>query len=1420
MAPSDGDRGRDLVGSDDRARGRGPPRLLPLPGLAHRAAGGRRVDVRRCPPDARGAGERPCRSCPPSCGSPLALVWLLLARRARAGGPHRRRADPALDRGGGGRGPRHPGRRRRAGPGRGAGVERPRRHRGRRGGGSPRSPARARLFLHYVAARAAGRAGRRIAVGYGPEAPLRLPARLGALDEARRGWNLLGSARAGAAWLADRAAAARADRHPRARWSRCPAPPLDVRALARRADASRAAAGRCAGRGAGRRCSARARAAGAPASAVALRSGARPRRCSASPFSRSPSRAPAGEATLVRAVPLVRRGGRFEPHHDGGRPAARSSRSARRPTRRPASSCGRCRRRPARTRLVIPPADPFAPCARVARVARRAADAAAERTPSARDDAAVCVLPFAAPFALEVRRLVPDTAGAGARDALGRRPARAARARLAALAGGRAAQPPHPRPPGRRAGRLAGSRLVARRHRRPGASSGPTASTCCATTRRSAGARCRTCPGRSVRAPRWPRPPRRAPSRAPARGGACCSRLAAWAAAFAARPLRPRPGPRGAAAIARSPARCSRSRSAPRRSAVPADPRACARPPPPRSPARRASTGPPSLACAWRRRRPRRRRWSPPPWPRGRAARAVAQAGPGLGHRAPVSRRARHRGAARPRPAPPPLRRGRRRRRRRAGRARARRRASPPPSSCPAWSFAPPVRRPRRQLRRPRPAPGRQLPPRATRRSPPSTPPWPSRSAPALCVWASAGRRRARRRARPRADRAPPSTCRSSWPDFWPRPRSWSARRRGRAAAWPWVVGRRGRRGVWLVREPLLDAVLASDSQAAHAHRAGQRSRLRAPAQPGPLPGRPHRLARDRAARRRPAPGPARATSAPSCIDPGVLLSVENDYLPLLVLRETGAGRTPGHGAAPGRRRGRPLAPGRRSLPPRRRAGRRRALAALVLGGLALYQPLAALGALPLTGLPWPGLGIDSPSDFVAPDRARSCWSRCWGARRTTPSSTSTTPTSGASGATPRAAPARAAPPPLLAVAAGLLVLTRAGDRRRLAPGASRPAPTARSPTPAGPPDCGGDALPAHICGPPTDDGTERFHAALRRRGWTRARPARRAAARVADGVRCEAAPPPVRARRRRAGRVPPCASRSACRRSSSSVAPADGRAALRGRAPPDETLRRLRLPTGAAVPRRAGPPGQPRDGRRRARRRRAGVGQRWSCACARTPPSSRCIRRRRSRPACSPPAGSTLGGGAVAARRRRRRAPRAAPTPGGAVLLLTRGEDGSWRRGGAAAGHAARPPGADRGGRRRQLVARRVAVPPALALAARPERTGGGRSDAGRRRRPRRRHRPPRLRRTAASCPSSAGSTATARARSLGLDGWVRVALDELTTCASRRSRAPADAQPRCGPLDPPPADPARGLRARRRRRRRVPGRASSRSWRSGSAT
>lgn len=98
--------------------------------------------------------------------------------------------------------------------------------------------------------------------------------------------------------------------------------------------------------------------------------------------------------------------------------------------------------------------------------------------------------------------------------------------------------------------------------------------------------------------------------------------------------------------------------------------------------------------------------------------------------------------------------------------------------------------------------------------------------------------------------------------------------------------------------------------------------------------------------------------------DPGVARSIDNDYLPVLVARELGVAGLlraalflfallVGAGA---------LASAR--LPHASDGARARTLVLTVAGALVLYQPLAALGILPLTGISWPGLGIDSPADL------------------------------------------------------------------------------------------------------------------------------------------------------------------------------------------------------------------------------------------------------------------------------------------------------------------------------------------------------------------------------------------------------------------------------------------------------------------------
>jgi len=98
--------------------------------------------------------------------------------------------------------------------------------------------------------------------------------------------------------------------------------------------------------------------------------------------------------------------------------------------------------------------------------------------------------------------------------------------------------------------------------------------------------------------------------------------------------------------------------------------------------------------------------------------------------------------------------------------------------------------------------------------------------------------------------------------------------------------------------------------------------------------------------------------------DPGVVRSIDNDYLPVLIAREGGVGGlmqgvllllvlVVGGGAIASVR-----------LRHASREHRARWLLTAVAGSLVVYQPLAALGVLPLTGISWPGLGIDSPADL------------------------------------------------------------------------------------------------------------------------------------------------------------------------------------------------------------------------------------------------------------------------------------------------------------------------------------------------------------------------------------------------------------------------------------------------------------------------
>ncbi|HWN67853.1 MAG TPA: hypothetical protein VNM90_09440, partial [Haliangium sp.] len=198
--------------------------------------------------------------------------------------------------------------------------------------------------------------------------------------------------------------------------------------------------------------------------------------------------------------------------------------------------------------------------------------------------------------------------------------------------------------------------------------------------------------------------------------------------------------------------------------------------------------------------------------------------------------------------------------------------------------------------------------------------------------------------------------------------------RRGPRPAVPWLLAAVVLAGLWMARAPLVDRVLESSAQAAH--------RLAIVLDPGYalLHSENKFLAGLTAWRETVVPGSAtaHATSAARAahpvldgqgyfgaqlIDPGVLLSIENDYFPVLVLRETGT-----LGILATALLAWLLTAGAWALASARfrhgsAAQRARVLGAVLLAAVCLYQPLAALGALPLTGVAWPGFGLDSPSD-------------------------------------------------------------------------------------------------------------------------------------------------------------------------------------------------------------------------------------------------------------------------------------------------------------------------------------------------------------------------------------------------------------------------------------------------------------------------
>ena len=192
------------------------------------------------------------------------------------------------------------------------------------------------------------------------------------------------------------------------------------------------------------------------------------------------------------------------------------------------------------------------------------------------------------------------------------------------------------------------------------------------------------------------------------------------------------------------------------------------------------------------------------------------------------------------------------------------------------------------------------------------------------------------------------------------------ARRRGPWAAAPWVVVALVFFAAWTGRDTLLHRAMHGDSQAskriaavvdpAYALLSDDRTFSRA------LTG--WREASLVANAGNASPSEGQGYFGAQLVDPGVLLSVENDYLPVLLLRETGTTGVlqlsllffSGIGALF------VLAGRRFALGSASSLGRR--VLAITIGFLVAYQPVAALGVLPFTGIAWPGLGLDSPSDL------------------------------------------------------------------------------------------------------------------------------------------------------------------------------------------------------------------------------------------------------------------------------------------------------------------------------------------------------------------------------------------------------------------------------------------------------------------------
>ncbi|HEY4239861.1 MAG TPA: hypothetical protein VGM88_08595 [Kofleriaceae bacterium] len=180
----------------------------------------------------------------------------------------------------------------------------------------------------------------------------------------------------------------------------------------------------------------------------------------------------------------------------------------------------------------------------------------------------------------------------------------------------------------------------------------------------------------------------------------------------------------------------------------------------------------------------------------------------------------------------------------------------------------------------------------------------------------------------------------------------------------PWLAAAVAAVGIWCARDVIVDRATGGSSVGAN--------RIAAVLEPGYALLKDDRAFAKNASAWREAALPRAATddAAPQGYfgarirDVGVSRSIDNDYFPVLVARELGIpglvqtlallfALAIGGGALANLR-----------LRHGSRAHRARWLVTAVAGALAVYQPLASLGVLPLTGISWPGFGIDSPGDL------------------------------------------------------------------------------------------------------------------------------------------------------------------------------------------------------------------------------------------------------------------------------------------------------------------------------------------------------------------------------------------------------------------------------------------------------------------------